>query len=136
MSHTTITIPATGAQLPVIGVGTFGSDHVSAVEMAQAVKLALKIGYRNIDCASVYANEKEIGEVLHTSTIPRKELWITSKVWNDMHGKKNVIASAKQSLKDLRLDYSTCTWSTGVSQLPSTQVRCLQPQSGRPALHS
>ena len=105
MSHTSITIPATGAQLPVIGVGTFGSDHVSAVEMAQAVKLALEIGYRNIDCASVYANEKEIGEVLHASTIPREELWITSKVWNDMHGYKNVIASAKQSLKDLRLDY-------------------------------
>lgn len=105
MSHTTITIPATGAEMPVIGVGTFGSDHVSASEMAQAVKLALEIGYRNIDCASVYANEKEIGQVLHESNIPRKELWITSKVWNDMHGKKNVIASAKQSLRDLRLDY-------------------------------
>ena len=105
MSHTTITIPGTKAEMPVIGVGTFGSDHVSASEMAQAVKLALDIGYRNIDCASVYANEREIGEVLHASTISRKELWITSKVWNDMHGRKNVITSAKQSLSNLRLEY-------------------------------
>ena len=50
MSHTTITIPATGAEMPVIGVGTFGSDHVSASEMAQAVKLAFwKSGYRAFD---------------------------------------------------------------------------------------
>lgn len=105
MSHTTITIPGTKAEMPVIGVGTFGSDHVSAAEMAQAVKLALDIGYRNIDCASVYANEKEIGEVLHASTISRNELWITSKVWNDMHGRRNVITSAKRSLSDLRLEY-------------------------------
>lgn len=105
MSNTTITIPATGSKMPVIGVGTFGSDHVSALEMAQAVKLALGIGYRNIDCASVYANEKEIGEVLSQSNIARSELWITSKVWNDMHGRKKVIQSAKQSLSDLKLDY-------------------------------
>ncbi len=105
MSHTTITIPTTNAEMPVVGVGTFGSDHVSATEMAQAVQLALDIGYRNIDCASVYANEKEIGEVLHSSSIPREELWITSKVWNNMHGRNKVIASAKQSLADLRLDY-------------------------------
>ena len=50
--------------MPIIGVGTFGSDHISKDEMAEAVSLALKIGYRNIDCASVYGNEREIGQVL------------------------------------------------------------------------
>ncbi|MDT4761290.1 aldo/keto reductase [Sphaerochaeta sp. PS] len=100
-----VTIAATGAKMPAIGVGTFGSDHVSSFDMAQSVKLALKLGYRNIDCARVYGNEKEIGEVLKASAIPREELWITSKLWNDMHGKKNVGLSVRATLKDLQLDY-------------------------------
>jgi len=86
-------------------MGTFGSDHIDHEVMAQAVRTALKIGYRNIDCASVYGNEKEIGAVLGASGIARNELWITSKVWNDSHGKANVIKSAKQSLIDLGLEY-------------------------------
>lgn len=105
MDTTRITIESTGAVIPAIGMGTFGSDHIEAEVMAQAVKTALAIGYRNIDCASVYGNEREIGAVLKESTIARDELWITGKVWNDSHGKANVIASAKQSLLDLGLDY-------------------------------
>ncbi len=92
-------------EIPAIGVGTFGSDHISSQQMAQAVACALNLGYRLIDCASVYGNEREIGEVLKQSPLKREELWITSKVWNDMHGKKKVIQSAKQSLHDLGLDY-------------------------------
>ncbi|HPZ15550.1 MAG TPA: aldo/keto reductase [Sphaerochaeta sp.] len=104
--HTTrFPIAATGATIPAIGMGTFGSDHIDHEVMAQAVRTALKIGYRNIDCASVYGNEKEIGAVLGASGIARSELWITSKVWNDSHGKANVIKSAKQSLVDLGLEY-------------------------------
>ena len=104
--HTTrFPIAATGATIPAIGMGTFGSDHIDHEVMAQAVRTALKIGYRNIDCASVYGNEKEIGAVLGASGIARNELWITSKVWNDSHGKANVIKSAKQSLVDLGLEY-------------------------------
>lgn len=91
--------------MPAIGVGTFGSDHISSETMAESVRLAIKLGYRNIDCARVYGNEKEIGDVLATCGVPREELWITSKLWNDMHGRKNVFASVNQSLKDLRLDY-------------------------------
>jgi alcohol dehydrogenase (NADP+) len=95
-----------GALMPAIGLGTFGSDHVSAAEVAKAVKGAAAIGYRHFDCASVYGNEREIGtaleEVIH-SGIPREELWITSKVWNDRHD--DVIGSCRQSLADLRLDY-------------------------------
>lgn len=105
MKLPTITIPSTKAQMPVIGLGTFGSDHISADEMAKAVELGLSLGYRFVDCASVYGNEKEIGEVLKKSSIPREELWITSKVWNDMHGRANVVKSAKQSLYDLGLEY-------------------------------
>jgi alcohol dehydrogenase (NADP+) len=98
----------TGAQMPGIGLGTFGSDHVSAAEVAAAVEGAAEVGYRHFDCASVYRNEHEIGyalrHVLH-GQIHREQLWITSKLWNDKHGENDVIASCRQSLADLSLNY-------------------------------
>ncbi len=98
----------TGAKMPAIGLGTFGSDSVSAFEIAEVVKGAAAAGYRHFDCASVYRNEAEIGASLQEiirSGIKREDLWITSKLWNDKHGEENVIASCRQSLTDLRLDY-------------------------------
>ncbi len=95
-----------GAEIPAVGLGTFGSDRFTANEIAEAVKGAISIGYRHIDCASIYGNEKEIGESLNEvfkSGVKREELWITSKVWNDMHDK--VRESCLQTLKDLKLDY-------------------------------
>ena len=95
-----------GALMPAIGLGTFGSDHVSAGQVAGAVEHALAIGYRHIDCASVYGNEARIGEALAGALragLPREELWIVSKVWNDQHS--NVVESCRQSVSDLRLDY-------------------------------
>jgi alcohol dehydrogenase (NADP+) len=96
-----------GASIPVVGLGTFGSDSVPAVRIAETVRDAIGIGYRHIDCASVYGNEAEIGqalqEVLQSGFIKREDLWITSKVWNDMHD--DVIDSCEKSLTDLRLDY-------------------------------
>jgi len=97
----------TGDKIPVIGLGTFGSDNYDAETIAQAVKTAIKMGYRQIDCASVYGNEKEIGaalqEVFAEGIVTREELWITSKVWNDKH--KQVVESCKQTLADLQLNY-------------------------------
>ena len=98
----------TGATMPAIGLGTFGSDHVTAEEVAGAVKGAAACGYRHFDCASVYGNEAEIGasfEAILHSGIDREDLWITSKLWNDKHGEEDVIASCRRSLADLRLDY-------------------------------
>ena len=98
----------TGARMPALGLGTFGSDHVSAREIAGAVKGAAAVGYRHFDCASVYGNEAEIGasfEAILKNGIKREELWITSKLWNDKHGEEDVIASCRKSLADLRLDY-------------------------------
>jgi alcohol dehydrogenase (NADP+) len=98
----------TGAQMPAIGLGTFGSDHVSAAEVAAAVEGAAAVGYRHFDCASVYGNEHEIGYALQNllpSGIKRRQLWITSKLWNDKHAENDVIESCGQSLADLRLDY-------------------------------
>src|SRR5690554_607324 len=98
-----------GRQIPALGLGTFGSDNYSAQEIAGAVDFAVRNGYRHIDCASVYMNEAEIGEVLHNliseRVVTREELWITSKVWNDAHGDGAVIAACEKSLRDLKLDY-------------------------------
>src|SRR5450631_3003026 len=98
----------TGAQMPAIGLGTFGSDQVSASEVAAAVEGAAAIGYRHFDCASVYGNEAEIGlafqQVLRKLR-KREQLWITSKLWNDKHGENDVIPSCRKSLADLGLSY-------------------------------
>src|SRR5450432_1167673 len=94
-----------GALMPAIGLGTFGSDSVSAAEIAEAVQGAAAVGYRHFDCASVYGNEDHIGCALRkimASGVPRHDLWITSKLWNDKHD--DVIASCRQSLADLQLD--------------------------------
>lgn len=100
---------ANGATIPALGLGTFGSDHYSGEQVAYAVREAIKFGYRLLDCASVYGNEKLIGEVLdeafENGTVKREELFIQSKVWNDMHGKGDILLSLAQTLKDLRIDY-------------------------------
>lgn len=99
---------ASGAQVPVLGLGTFGSDHVSGPQVAAAVLDAAGFGYRHFDCAAVYGNEPLIGEALQTvskTVASRDRLWITSKLWNDKHAVKDVIPSCKQSLRDLKLDY-------------------------------
>ena len=97
----------TGDEMPIVGLGTFGSDRYSNQEIANAVKAAIRMGYRHIDCAEVYQNEKEIGEalseVIADSTVSRNELWITGKVWNDHH--REVEKSCIKSLKDLGIDY-------------------------------
>jgi diketogulonate reductase-like aldo/keto reductase len=98
----------TGATMPAVGLGTFGSDSVTAGQVAEAVKGAAAVGYRHFDCASVYGNEEAVGaslEEMLRGGIKREELWITSKLWNDKHGEDDVIASCRKSLADLRLEY-------------------------------
>jgi len=98
----------TGHTMPGVGLGTFGSDEFSPSQIAAAVLGAAEVGYRHFDCASVYGNEDAVGaslEEIIRSGVKREELWITSKLWNDMHGENDVIASCRKSLADLRLDY-------------------------------
>ena len=66
--------------MPALGLGTW---QAAKGEVAKAVTEALRIGYRHIDCAHVYGNEAEIGEALASTDVPREELWITSKLWNN-----------------------------------------------------
>ena len=98
----------TGARMPAIGLGTFGSDHVTADQVAEAVVGAVEVGYRHIDCASVYGNEDRIGESLRAVMlrgVAREKLWIVSKLWNDKHAERDVIPQCEKSLRDLRLEY-------------------------------
>jgi alcohol dehydrogenase (NADP+) len=95
----------TGASIPAIGLGTFGSDHADPKTIAAAVESAIEVGHRHLDCASVYGNEKHIGRVLERlfdRGLRRDELWITSKVWNDKHGA--VEAACRESITDLRCE--------------------------------
>src|SRR5580658_5666214 len=97
-----------GLAMPAIGLGTFGSDRVSAEQVADVVKGAAEFGYRHFDCASVYGNEREVGAALkeiQNNGVRREELWITSKLWNDKHDESDVIASCRNSLDDLQLEY-------------------------------
>ena len=98
----------TGATIPGVGMGTFGSDKYSHEEVAEAVLGAAAIGYRHFDCAAIYGNEDKIGVVFKKiidGGIPREELFITSKLWNDKHAPEDVIPSCQKSLEDLQLDY-------------------------------
>ncbi len=97
-----------GARMPALGVGTFGSDHASHSAVAEAVRYAASIGYRHFDCASVYGNEVQIGNVfkdLFQDGLHRQEVWITSKLWNDKHGEADVIPACEKSLSDLQVGY-------------------------------
>jgi diketogulonate reductase-like aldo/keto reductase len=99
---------ASGARMPAIGLGTFGSDHVSPAEVAAAVIGAAEVGYRHFDCAAVYGNEAQIGRAIAeviARGVPRDTLWITSKLWNDRHAPEDVAPAFERSLRDLGVGY-------------------------------
>ena len=97
----------TGASMPAMGLGTFGSDKYTPEQISDAVYGAVSAGYRMLDCASVYQNEARIGDVLQRlfddGVVMRKEMFITSKVWNDQH--REVRKACEKSISDLRLSY-------------------------------
>ena len=100
-----MTLP-TGATVPVIGLGTFGSDNYTTEQIAEAVIGAASVGYRHFDCASVYGNEDAVGRSLQAiiqGGVPAKTSGSPPKSGTTRHGQ--VIESCQQSLRDLQLDY-------------------------------
>lgn len=97
---------ADGDTIPVLGLGTWKSEPGDAYK---AVKEALKLGYRHIDCAPIYGNEAEVGRALAESikegVVTREELWITSKLWNDNHAPEDVQPALEKTLADLQTTY-------------------------------
>jgi len=95
-----------GDVMPLLGLGTWKSDPGL---VGSAVREAIRQGYRHIDCASVYGNEREIGaairDAIANGEVTREELWITSKLWCNSHGRENVEPALRRTLEDLQLDW-------------------------------
>lgn len=91
--------------MPALGLGTWKSDPG---EVGAAVKEAIRVGYRHIDCAPIYGNEEEIGRALaecfDEGLVAREDLWITSKLWNDRHEPGEVLPALGRTLDDLGLE--------------------------------
>ncbi|UDM32054.1 aldo/keto reductase [Lentilactobacillus laojiaonis] len=92
-----------GVKIPVIGFGTWQTPDGDVAY--NSVLSALKAGYRHIDTAAYYGNEESVGKAIKDSGIPRKELFVTTKLWNDDHGYEKTKMAFGKSLDRLGLDY-------------------------------
>lgn len=93
-------IAANGARIPLLGLGTWELRGRSCAGMVEA---ALRLGYRHIDTAEMYDNEREVGEGLHASKIKRGEIFVTTKVWPSHFAPRDLERAARDSLGRLRL---------------------------------
>ncbi|WP_022724284.1 aldo/keto reductase [Rhodopseudomonas sp. B29] len=93
-------VEAHGAKIPAIGLGTW---ELSGNSCARVVEQALRLGYRHIDTAQIYENERDVGEGLRSSHIRRSEVFVTTKVWTTHFAPNDLLRSAKESLVKLRL---------------------------------
>ncbi|WWC92584.1 uncharacterized protein L201_007543 [Kwoniella dendrophila CBS 6074] len=98
---THIILPS-GDRMPSIGLGCWQSEPEA---LTKAVAYAIKVGYRHIDGATIYGNEKALGEGIRQSGVDRKNIWVTTKLWNDDHRPDDVVKACKKSLDLLGLDY-------------------------------
>jgi len=106
MSSSKVLFLNNGKKMPIIGLGTYRSDPN---EVKAAVKTALKAGYRHIDCAYMYKNEKEVGqgikEAIQEGIVKREDIFVTTKLWNTFHRPELVAKGIEESLNNLGLDY-------------------------------
>jgi diketogulonate reductase-like aldo/keto reductase len=91
-----------GVKMPQLGFGVWRADDSQATA---AVSKALEVGYRSIDTAMIYRNEHGVGKAIQESSIPREDLFITTKVWNNDQGMENTLCAYEKSLERLGLDY-------------------------------
>lgn len=92
-----------GYEIPQVGFGTWQTPNGETA--MQAVKAALQCGYRHIDTAAIYGNEKSVGEGIRKSDVCREDLFVTSKVWNTERGYEKTLAAFDKTLADLGLEY-------------------------------
>jgi L-glyceraldehyde reductase len=97
----------TGAKMPALGYGTWQS---APGEVGAGIYEALKVGYRHLDLAKVYQNQKEVGEGIKRAladipNLKREDIFITSKLWNNSHKPENVAAALDETLAELGLEY-------------------------------
>jgi methylglyoxal/glyoxal reductase len=92
-----------GTEIPILGLGTYLIKPGN--QTYNSVRYAIDIGYRHIDTASLYANETDVGKAVLESSVPRENIFITSKVWITDQGYENTLQAYYKSLKRLKLDY-------------------------------
>jgi len=95
-----------GGSMPALGLGTWKADPGA---VGDAVREAIRIGYRHFDCAPIYGHQAEIGQALaaaiNDGEVQRRDLWITSKLWNSDHARADTLPALERTLSDLRLEY-------------------------------
>lgn len=96
------TIAAGGVEIPALGLGTW---KLTGQACAPLVAAALQAGYRHVDTAAIYGNEREVGEGLRASGVPRDQIFLTTKVWRDDIGERDLPRAAEESLKRLGVNY-------------------------------
>lgn len=123
-----------GTKMPILGLGTW---QLEKKDVINPIKWALDAGYRHIDTATLYNNEKSVGKAILESDIPREELFITSKVWDSDQGYKKTLKAFERSLKNLQTDYLDLylihwprekrneTWETLISLLEEGRVKAI-----------
>ena len=94
---------ANGVEIPCLGFGTWQALNGEVAILS--VKEAIAAGYRHIDTATIYKNEESVGQAIRESGVPREELFITTKVWNNAHGYETTLAAYEESMAKLGLDY-------------------------------
>jgi diketogulonate reductase-like aldo/keto reductase len=92
-----------GVEMPWLGLGVFQSKEGPEVETA--VKCALETGYRSIDTAAMYQNERGVGKAILESGVPREEIFLTTKIWNSDQGYQSTFRAFEKSLEKLQTDY-------------------------------
>ena len=92
-----------GKKIPLFGLGTYLNDN--GKQAIDSILYALEIGYRHLDTAAMYNNEREVGQAVRESGIPREEIFVTTKLWNSDHGYQNTLDAFSRSLDKLQLDY-------------------------------
>ncbi len=97
------TVLNNGLEMPWLGFGVFQVNEGQEVE--QAVLNALEIGYRSIDTAAIYGNERGVGNAIQESGVPREDIFLTTKVWNDAQREKRILVAFEESLERLQTDY-------------------------------
>ncbi|MCS0591712.1 2,5-didehydrogluconate reductase DkgB [Massilia norwichensis] len=108
--------------MPQLGLGTFRLQGQQAVD---SVRNGLELGYRHIDTAQIYGNEAEVGQALEASGVPRREVFVTTKIWTEHLAGDKLIASLKDSLHKLRLE-----------QVDLTLIHWPSPQNAVPVAES
>ena len=96
------TVESSPSVIPSLGVGTF---RLKDDEAYNSVTMALDIGYRHIDTAQIYKNEAAVGRAIKDSPVPREDIFVTTKVWNDKLNRTHFVESVEESLRKLQLSY-------------------------------